>query len=88
MKWKEWVILAMLIAGVAALELFGPGDMSVEQDSSPAEHTLTGRSTQSLAPRSAEGTALPGTGTDPIELFRTVRVHVTGTTQPGPPSMP
>jgi len=80
MKRKEWVILAMLIAGVAALELFGPGDdMAVEQGFSQ-ERTLPGRSIQSDAPRSADVTAPPGTASNSMEAFRTVRLHVSGMT--------
>lgn len=65
---KEWVILGLLIAGVAALEISGRGaDWPAKQD-------------QSYAPRSADPTAPPDTVIDPMGAFRTVSLHVTGMT--------
>lgn len=68
MKRKEWVILVVLIAGVAAFELFKPGaDRSARQD-------------PSHPPRSADRIDPPDTAIDPMKAFRTVRLHVTGMT--------
>ena len=74
MKWKEWVILAVLIVGVAALEVFGG-------ESEPSPH---GDSPQATT-RAAAGTPadrLPPSGStaEPRGPFRTVELHVTGMT--------
>ncbi len=79
MKRKEWVTLAVLVAGVAALEVFGTrGDVSTEHDMAP-ENALPGSSTRS-GTRSADQAVPPDTATDPLAAFRTVRLHVTGMT--------
>lgn len=79
MKRKEWVILAVLIAGVAALEVFSTGgDVSTEHDIAP-EHALPDSGIRTDT-RSADQAALPDTSADPLAAFRTVRLHVTGMT--------
>jgi hypothetical protein len=68
-KRKEWVILALIVAGVAALEVFGTGDGSPR---GPHSDGLVREATRSAAP------ADPAAG--PVEAYRTVRLHVTGMT--------
>lgn len=72
MKRKEWVILAVVIAAVAALEVFGTGDGSM------ADPHLEG--TLQEAPRAGEPTDPTEPTSDPMEAYRTVRLHVTGMT--------
>lgn len=72
MKRKEWVILAAVIAAVAALEVFGTGGGST-QESRP-------RGPVQEAPRAAEPTGPSEPTADPMETYRTVRLHVTGMT--------
>jgi hypothetical protein len=69
MKRKEWVILAVIMAGVAVLEVLGTDDGSVR---SPRPDRAVQEATRSAAP------ADPAAG--PVEAYRTVRLHVTGMT--------
>lgn len=71
MKRKEWAILAILIVGVAALEVFGTGKGS-QQPGSEGPVQETARTAEPAGP--SERTA------DPMEAYRTVRLHVTGMT--------
>lgn len=74
MKRKEWMILAVLIAGVAGLEVFGPG-----ADMSP-EDALSSNSIQDDVPGSADLAGPPDSVAEPMGPFRTVQLHVTGMT--------
>ena len=69
MKRKEWVILAVVIGAVAALEVFGTGGGS-GRDTGPDDSVRE-------APRVADPT---DQAADPMEAYRTVGLHVTGMT--------
>lgn len=70
---KEWVILAVLIVGVAALEVFGGESEPPHDGGSPETVTRADTGTQS------DGT-MPESATDAGGAFRTVTLHVTGMT--------
>lgn len=72
MKRKEWVILAVVIAAVAVLEVVGTGGGS-PQDGHPEASVQDAR-------RTAEPTGPSEPTADPREAYRTVRLHVTGMT--------
>ncbi|MGK7312341.1 MAG: hypothetical protein ACN0LA_08870 [Candidatus Longimicrobiales bacterium M2_2A_002] len=72
MKRKEWVVLALVIAAVAALEVFGTGDGS---SGNPYPEGAVQE-----APRAAEATDPSEPTSDPMAAYRTVRLHVTGMT--------
>lgn len=72
MKRKEWVILAVVIVGVAAVEVFGTGG-GATQEPRPEGPVPE-------APRSAELTNPSEPTSDPMAVHRTVRLHVTGMT--------
>ena len=72
MKRKEWAILVLLMVGVAALEVFGTDDGSPQPPRSADSVPKAPRSTEPDAP--SERTA------DPMEAYRTGRLHVTGMT--------
>ena len=71
MKRKEWVILAVVIAAVAALEVVGTGgDMEHAPGDGPMQEV----------PARADLTNPHESATEALEVFRTVRLHVTGMT--------
>lgn len=74
-RW-EWAVLALLIGGVAALEIARPTDDPAT--GRQATDRVGGEQADPSAPRAgalqADPTAEPG------EAFRTVRLHVTGMT--------
>lgn len=72
MKRWEWVMLIILIVGVAALEVLGTGEGS-------PQHPQPAGSVEE-ATRPAEPAGPSEATVDPMAAYRTVRLHVTGMT--------